>query len=399
VPLDPEAATSADTEFLGALLDDDPEELYQHAPCAYLSTLPDGTIVKLNQTFTRWTGHDRALVVGRRRLQDLIPPGARIHYETHLAPLLRMQGHLREVATEIVCADGTRLPVILNAVAKVTADGTPVTHRVVLFDARERRSYERELLAALRRAEESEAHARELAETLQSSFLPPELLDVPGLDIAGVYRPAGDGSEVGGDFYDVFATGRDSWGVVLGDVSGKGAAAAPVTAVARYTMRAEAARTSSPAEILRATHEALLRTQPDRFCTALFLLLEPRGDAFQVTMASGGHHLPVLLRDGAISRVGATGSLLGMLDTVTVEDSRFTLEPGDVLVLHTDGVTEARHGTVFFDEDGLDRFLASTPATSARELSNRIAHHVVAIQAGQPRDDIALIVARVPHRP
>lgn len=395
---DPDPATSAETAFLGALLDDDPEELYQHAPCAYLSTLPDGTVVKLNHTFTRWTGHDRTLLVGRRRLQDLVPPGARIHYETHLAPLLRMQGHLREIATEIVCADGTRLPVILNAVVK-TLDGVPAMHRIVLFDARERRSYERELLAALRRAEESESRARQLAETLQSSFLPPELLEVPGLDIAGVYRPAGDGYEVGGDFYDVFATGRGPWGIVLGDVSGKGAAAAPVTAAARYTVRAEAARTSSPAEVLRATHEALLRTQPDRFCTALLLLLEPRGDAFDVTMAAGGHHLPVLLRDGSISRVGNPGSILGMLDTVTVDDSRFTLEPDDVLVLHTDGVTEARHGAGFFDEEGLDRLLASAPVTSARELSSHIAHHVVAIQAGQPRDDIALVVARVPGRP
>jgi sigma-B regulation protein RsbU (phosphoserine phosphatase) len=312
---DPEPTTATDAGFFGALLEDDPEELYQHAPCAYLSTLADGTIVKVNETFSAWTGHTRTLLVGRHRLQDILPSGAKMYYETHLAPMLRMHGRVREVATEVVCVDGSRLPVILNAVANLASDGTVLTYRVVLFDARERRSYERELLAALRRAEESEARVRQLAQTLQASFLPPELLEVPGLDVAGMYRPAGDGSEVGGDFYDVFDSGRGPWGVVLGDVSGKGAAAAPVTAIARYTVRAEAARSPSPAAVLGATHRALLRSQPDRFCTALLLFLE-RGDrGFGVTMACGGHHLPVLLRGGSITRVGTTGTLLGMVDT------------------------------------------------------------------------------------
>ena len=149
-----------DEAFYGALVEDDAEELYQHAPCAYLSTLPDGTIVKVNETFVRWTGHAKADVIGRTRLQDLLPPGARIHYETHVAPLLRMQGRVREIAAEMLCAGGDRrIPIVLSAAAKLDDDGEPVTYRVALFDATERRSYEQELLAARRRAEESEARA------------------------------------------------------------------------------------------------------------------------------------------------------------------------------------------------------------------------------------------------
>jgi PAS domain S-box-containing protein len=153
------SATPAGDAFYGALLEDDAEELYQQPPCAYVSTLPDGTIAKINATFTSWTGHDRNDVVGRRRLQDLFTPGGRIYCETHLAPLLRMQGLVREIATEILCADGSRLPVLMNAVGKLTEGGVPIAYRVAFFDATERRSYERELVAR-RRAEDSEARDR-----------------------------------------------------------------------------------------------------------------------------------------------------------------------------------------------------------------------------------------------
>jgi hypothetical protein len=121
-------------------------------------------------------------------------------------------------------------------------DGHPQVIRTVVFDASERLAYERELLAARHRAEESEA--RVLTQTLQRSFLPPVIITVPGLDIGGAYRPAGDGTEVGGDFYDMFPTGPDTWGVVLGDVCGKGVSATVVTVLARYTVRAEALRMS-----------------------------------------------------------------------------------------------------------------------------------------------------------
>src|ERR1700728_2186713 len=236
--------------------------------------LPDGTIVKANATFLAWTGYDRDALVGRRRFQDLLAPGDRIFYQTHAAPLLLLQGMLREIAVQVVCASGSRLPMIMNAQLKRSADGQPLVVRTVVVDASERLSYERELMAARRRAEESEARARVLAETLQRSFLPPDIVTVPALDVGGAYRPAGDGSEVGGDFYDVFRTSLQTWGVVLGDVCGKGAAAAGVTARARYTVRAEALHVSSPAAVLEGLHRALLTYYPDNLCTVLFVLLD-----------------------------------------------------------------------------------------------------------------------------
>src|SRR6185312_12851732 len=119
-----------------------------------------------------------------------------------------------------------------------------------VFDATERRAYERELLRAKRRAEESEAHATDLARTLQQTLIPPAPPEIPELDIAAAYRPAGAGDEVGGDFYDIFELASGSWVIALGDVRGKGVQAAVVAALARHTIRAAAVRASQPSEVL-----------------------------------------------------------------------------------------------------------------------------------------------------
>jgi sigma-B regulation protein RsbU (phosphoserine phosphatase) len=394
-----EAAELVDVAFYEALLDDDPVELYERAPCAYLSTRPDGTVVKVNATFLTWTGFERAAVLGRR-LSELLPAGGRIYYETHVGPMLAMQGMVREIATEVVCADGSRLPVILNAVLEREETGDPRIIRVALFDATERRAYEHELLRARQQAEEAEQRARQLAETLQASLLPPHLLVIPDLDVAGAYRPAGDGYEVGGDFYDVFETGRETWGIVLGDVCGKGAAAATVTSLARYAVRAAALRLAEPSAVLATLHDAMLRSHVDRFLTALFLVLArtPTG-AFQLTVASGGHHLPMLLRDGAVQRVGQSGTFLGMLERARFADVTVELVPGDALVLYTDGVTEARRGDEFLDDGGLiDLLLDAPPAMGAQDLADHVVQRALDFQDGLPRDDIAVVVLRVPAR-
>jgi PAS domain S-box-containing protein len=127
------------------------EELYEEAPCGYLTTRPDGTIVRINGTFLRWTGLARDELVGRRRFQDLLTPGGRIYHETHFAPLLRMQGAVREIALEVVCVDGRRLPVLVNSTLRQDGEGHPLSVRTVVFDATDRRRYEAELLAARER--------------------------------------------------------------------------------------------------------------------------------------------------------------------------------------------------------------------------------------------------------
>jgi PAS domain S-box-containing protein len=142
-----------------ALLEETAEDLYEHAPCGYFSTLPGGLVVKVNQTFLSWTGYGREDLVGRKRFQELLTAGGRIFHETHYAPLLRMQGAVREIAVDIVCADGRRLPALINSTLTRDAAGEPVGVRTTVFNATDRKEYERELLRERQRAER-EAQAK-----------------------------------------------------------------------------------------------------------------------------------------------------------------------------------------------------------------------------------------------
>lgn len=387
---------AVDEGFFAALLEDDARELYESAPCGYLSLLPDGAIVKANRTFLLWSGYTAEDLVARRRFQELLPVGDRIFYEAHVAPLLRLQDQAREIAIEVVTRTGERRPALMSAVLVRDADGEPSVVRVAVFDASERRSYEQELLAARQRAEASEARALALAHTLQLSFLPPELASVPSLDVGGSYRPAGDGSEVGGDFYDVFDT-RDAWAIVLGDVCGKGASAAVLTTLARYTLRAAALRVDAPSAVLAELHEAFLRYHPDQFCTALYLSVgAAEAGHVPVTVASGGHQLPLCRRAGGrFEPLGATGSIVGLVARSSTTDVPAVLAPGDVLVAYTDGVTEARRGTELFGEARLRDAIADGAHLGAQALADHIVDVALAFQDGDARDDIAVVALAV----
>ena len=390
-----EMSEAARKGFYAALLDDDAEELYERAPCGYLSTTPDGTIIKVNQTFLTWTGYQRSDLVGRRRFIDLLTGGGRIYHETHYAPMLQMHGMVREIALDIVAADGRRVPALVNAVLERDATGAAVVVRAAVFEATERREYETELLRAKLRAEESEAEARLLARTLQQTLIPPALPTIPGLDLAAEYRPAGSGEQVGGDFYDVFQVADGDWIVVMGDVCGKGPEAAVVTALARYTTRGASVRQSRPSRILEALNEVLLRHGSERFCTVSLTRLHQTADGWTATVGSGGHPLPLLAGAGSDpTPVGRHGALLGAFDTVTLHDCEVQLRPGDQLVFYTDGVTEGRRGVELYG----DERLAATAGGggSARVVVERILREALHFQGGTPADDIAIVVVHVP---
>jgi len=381
---------------LHELLERDADDLYDHAPCGYLSALPDGTLVKVNTTFLRWTGLRREDLVGRRRFQELLSPGGQIYHETHYAPMLRMQGSVREIAVDIVRADGSRMPALVNSTLKQDADGNPLLVRTTVFDATERREYERELLRARQRAEESEARARVLAQTLQQSLIPPAPPAVPGIDVGAVYRPALSGEEVGGDFYDVFELPAGDWAVVIGDVCGKGAQAAAVTALARHTVRAAAIRESRPEAVLSLLNQALLRQDAPRFCTVAYARLarRPGGDV-EVHFASGGHPLPILVTGTMRPRsAGRPGDLLGVMPEATAEASTLVLEPGDALVFFTDGITEARRGEEFYGDERLAAALATRREAAAQPMAQGLVDEVLAFSGGLPRDDIAVVAVR-----
>ena len=137
-----------------ALFDESAEDLYEHAPCGYLSLLPDGVIGKVNETFLRWTGFSRDQLLGTTRFPDLLTVGGRIYYQTHFHPLLLMQGEVREIAFDLTRPGGDRLPVLVNATQREYAKVGVIT-RMTIFDATDRRRYERELLAARKSAEEA----------------------------------------------------------------------------------------------------------------------------------------------------------------------------------------------------------------------------------------------------
>jgi phosphoserine phosphatase RsbU/P len=337
-------------------------------------------------------------LVGQRTFADLLTVGGRIFHETHYAPLLRMQGRAREIAVDVVCADGRRLPVLVNAVVAPGDEGRPAVIRTAVFDATERRRYERELVAARRRAEESEARARLLAATRQESLVPPAPPTIPDLDVAAAYRPAGTGAEVGGDFSDVFEMRGGSWAIVVGDVRGKGVEAATVATLARHTLRAAAMRTNRPKIALETLHETLEREPTERFCTAVFgRVRRTSGDGARLVVACGGHPLPLRATPGGdVVPIGRYGSLLGVLHGPTYVDTTVDLHAGDAVLFYTDGVPEGRRGREFYGEHRLAECLRRTRSGGAQAVADGIVEDVVAFQDGAPRDDIAVVVLAVP---
>ncbi|MGS2647684.1 SpoIIE family protein phosphatase [Streptosporangium sp. LJ11] len=354
-----------------ALLEDSAEDLYENAPCGYLSTLLDGQIAKINTTLLTWLGYTRDQLVGRRRFSDLLTVGGKLYHETHFAPLLRMQGELGGVALDLRAADGTRLPVLVTSVLKTGTDGEPLLIRTTVFDARDRRAYERELLRARQEAEHERERLKRLVTTLQRSLLPAVLPAVPGLEAAAHYHIA-SADQVGGDFYDLFPLGDGRWGAFLGDVCGKGAGAAALTSLTRYTLRAAAVHAPDPVEVL-ATLNTVLRqeyTGDDlRYCTVIFCLLTPDGDGFTLTLASGGHPAALLMRadGGADYRPTPGGLLVGVLPDARFAATTTRLAPGDTLLLYTDGLTEARVDAEGnrHSEEALRDFAAALAPTTA----------------------------------
>jgi len=238
-----------------------------------------------------------------------------------------------------------------------------------------------------------------IAATLQASLLPPRLPRLPGVAVASRFRAAGEAHRVGGDFFDLFATGAGDWTIVMGDVSGKGPEAAAVTALARYTVREAAAHDPLPSAVLTRLNEAILSYQAeggDRFCTALVGRLRPSASGARLTLASGGHPLPLRLdAGGQVEPVGTPGMLLGVARDPDLHDAELELAAGESLLLYTDGVTETPTAWGLLGERGLAALLESSGGLDADALVERVDSIVVALQSGAPRDDIAMVALRV----
>jgi serine phosphatase RsbU (regulator of sigma subunit)/PAS domain-containing protein len=233
----------------------------------------------------------------------------------------------------------------------------------------------------------------EIARDLQQGLLPPRLPDIPGLEVATFYRPAGELNEVGGDFYDAFPTPR-GWVVVIGHVPGQGARAAALTGLARFTLRSVGQLTGDPvraAEQLNAT----LRDQPEMsLCTAACVLLESDDGTITATTVSCGHPLPILRREGKAVALGRPGTLAGAFDEGDWPAETVGLRAGDELVLYTDGV----YDTVGLDgrlgEARLTELLAAGPP-GAEPLIRHVEAELDAFESGPQADDTAVVVLAV----
>ena len=267
---------------------------------------------------------------------------------------------------------------LLEAHERVTADESDA-----LTQALERAHFETQRYAAL-------------ARTLQSTLLPPELPVIPGLQTGAYFRPAGDGSEIGGDFYDLFPIADNRFGFVLGDVSGKGAEAAALTALARHTVRAAAVAAADSCQVLRRLDQSVSAKATDgRYLTALFAFVTTAPGVITLRLALGGHPQPFVLRaDGSIEAVGVEGGALGLFPDPSLTDIELQLRPGDTFVAYSDGVTEARRGDEQFGGMRLSQLLIDQHGQEAADIALHIGTQVLDFQHGNAHDDTAVVVLR-----
>jgi serine phosphatase RsbU (regulator of sigma subunit)/anti-sigma regulatory factor (Ser/Thr protein kinase) len=255
------------------------------------------------------------------------------------------------------------------------------------------------LAAVITERKQVEDTVEYIADQLQESLLPSSLPEIPGIEAEVEFRPAGERHRVGGDFYDLFPGDDRSWAVLVGDVCGKGARAAAVTGLARYTLRAGAVGETRPSRMLALLNEAILRQRaPHEFCSVAFARLELNGAAgVRATLANGGHPLPLVLRsDGTVESVGSYGTLLGVVRDPVLRDETVELRAGDALVLYTDGLTDAYAPERIVTTEDLAALLEGCRGRPAAEIARTITESVLDDRERQPRDDIALLVLRVP---
>jgi serine phosphatase RsbU (regulator of sigma subunit) len=239
----------------------------------------------------------------------------------------------------------------------------------------------------------------EVARDIQTSFMPDTFPMEPGWDVAASYRAA---RQVGGDFYDFFPNGDHCWSMVVADVADKGVPAALFMALSRTLLRAVGSNRQTPTETLVRVNDLLLRdTRSDLFVTVWYGLWD--ADSSTVCFSSAGHNPALLIRaDGSAEQLDSKGIALGVIPHITLQEKTVALQPGDMLVSYTDGVTEAlRSDNTEFGVLGLKSTLAKLRKQPAQEIANGVLKAIDSFVAGEAQfDDITLIVLkRLPDSP
>ena len=227
----------------------------------------------------------------------------------------------------------------------------------------------------------------------------PELPEIPGVEVEVIYRAAGEGNEVGGDFYDLFPIRDGAYGFAIGDVCGTGPEAAAVTGLARHALRLLAREGFGGPAVLERLNAAILdEGARSRFLTLLYGELWPQEDGSAVLkVVCAGHPLPLRLRqDGSVEPAAEPQPLLGVMEDLELYEQTVTLDPGDVLLCVTDGVTERREGTRMLGDDGLADVLTTCTGLTAGAVAARVLRAVERFAAEPPSDDMAILAMRVP---
>ena len=237
---------------------------------------------------------------------------------------------------------------------------------------------------------------RHIATTLQRAFLPPSLPTIPGIEVAAAYWPAGAASEVGGDFYDLFAIDDHRWALLIGDACGTGSDAAATAAIARHTARAAARHGLGHIEVLEWVNQAVRYSDRDLFCTACYATIHipPDAGSIDVHIAVAGHPLPILVTAGTASSLGKPGTLLGVFEGPTFTVSHHRLDAGTAIVFYTDGITDLPGPAGRTDRD-LKEFLAERPAGSADDIVRRLRSDLdQRVSSSGRADDVAVLVLK-----
>lgn len=241
----------------------------------------------------------------------------------------------------------------------------------------------------------------EIADALRAGLFPRELPDVPGVEVAAVHLPASDTSELGGDFYDVYLTGKKGCGIAIGDVCGRGEGVAGASAAARHTIRVIAHYTPDPAEVLGRANEILLGEGfSGRFVTAAIAHAQWEDATLRVVLASAGHPGAVLLRrDGQVQQTVGGGQPLGIFSDAGQGREELNLSPGDTLFFYTDGLAAACGPELGSFEDQLAAEIASLAGRSPTESLSRLQARAQAWCGGDIRDDITMLALRAGSPP
>jgi PAS domain S-box-containing protein len=238
-----------------------------------------------------------------------------------------------------------------------------------------------------------------VSEALQASLLPRDLPVVRGTEIATGYVPCAEELGVGGDFYDVYPS-AGAWGLVIGDVGGRGEEAAAATAMARYTIRVLANWDPQPTHVLRMANELMAAHDTEHFVAVTAAHLRWEGGALRVRYSSAGHPGPFLVRpDHRVRMLPSGGMPLGLFDDARPAAEEIDLEPGDILLFYSDGVTGARNAGGEYFESRIGDVLAGLAGRPASEVISSIKERVLEFCESDLRDDLTMVALRVLGQP